>query len=74
MNGHDINPRVSNIFPWSCSQLGAKGKSNAETAMSLHLSPKTVETYRSRTMQKLAVHDLAGHVKFAPRHGVTGEE
>jgi DNA-binding NarL/FixJ family response regulator len=37
----------------------------------LFLSPKTVETYRSRMMQKLGIGDLHGRVEFAIQHGVT---
>jgi DNA-binding CsgD family transcriptional regulator len=39
-------------------QLIAEGKSSAQAATSLFLSPKTVDTYRSRLMQKLG-HDLS---------------
>jgi two-component system, NarL family, response regulator NreC len=52
-------------------QLVAEGKSSAEAAAMLFLSPKTVDTYRSRMMQKLGVSDLASLVKFAIQHGVT---
>ena len=52
-------------------QLVAEGKSSAQIAGILFLSPKTIETYRSRMMQKLAVRDLAGLVKFAIKHGLT---
>ncbi|MEK6743466.1 MAG: response regulator transcription factor [Nitrospirota bacterium] len=55
-------------------QLVVEGRSSAEIASAINLSPKTVETYRSRIMQKLDVHDVAGLVKFALQHGVTGEE
>jgi DNA-binding CsgD family transcriptional regulator len=37
----------------------------------LGLSPKSVDTYRSRIMLKLGVGDLPGLVKFAIRHGLT---
>ena len=52
-------------------QLVAEGKSSAEIADILFLSPKTVDTYRSRLMQKLGVEDLPSLVKFAIQHGVT---
>jgi len=55
-------------------QLVVEGRSSAQIAASINLSPKTVETYRSRIMQKLDVHDVAGLVKFALSHGVTGKE
>jgi DNA-binding NarL/FixJ family response regulator len=52
-------------------QLVVEGKSSKEIADILHLSPKSVETYRSRLMQKLGVHDIPGLVKFAIQHGLT---
>jgi PAS domain S-box-containing protein len=45
-----------------------EGKSSAEIADILHLSPKTVETYRSRIMGKLGVSNLTGLIKFATQH------
>lgn len=52
-------------------QLVVEGRSSADVAEVLFLSPKTVETYRSRIMQKLGVRDLTGLVKFAVQHGLT---
>jgi DNA-binding NarL/FixJ family response regulator len=48
-----------------------EGRTIAETARRLGLSPKSVETYRSRLMTKLEIDDLPSLVKFAIRHGVT---
>lgn len=52
-------------------QLVVEGKSSAEIAGILSLSPKTVETYRSRLMQKLNINDVPSLVKFAIQHGLT---
>jgi DNA-binding NarL/FixJ family response regulator len=52
-------------------RLVAEGKSNAEAAELLGLSPRSVETYRLRLMQKLELRDLPSLVKFAIRHGIT---
>ena len=52
-------------------QLTVEGKTTAEVAEILSLSPKTVETYRSRLMQKLEISDLPALVKFAIKHGLT---
>jgi two-component system, NarL family, invasion response regulator UvrY len=46
------------------------GMSSAAIGLELHLSPKTVDTYRSRLMAKLGVHDLANLVRVAVRLGV----
>jgi DNA-binding NarL/FixJ family response regulator len=55
-------------------KLVADGHSSAEIGTMLHLSPKTVDTYRSRMMQKLHVTDLAGVIKLAIQHGLTSLE
>jgi DNA-binding NarL/FixJ family response regulator len=52
-------------------QLVSEGKSSAEIADMMFLSPKTIETYRSRLMQKLGVSDIPSLVKLAIRYGVT---
>ncbi len=52
-------------------QLVVEGKSSTDISKTLSLSPKTVATYRSRLMDKLAIHDLPGLVKFAIKHGLT---
>jgi RNA polymerase sigma factor (sigma-70 family) len=52
-------------------QLVVEGKSSAEIAGILNLSPKTVESYRSRLMQKLEIDDLPSLVRFAITQGLT---
>ena len=52
-------------------RLVVDGNSSAKIGAVLHLSPKTVDSYRSRLMQKLQVKQLAGLVKFAVQHGLT---
>jgi DNA-binding NarL/FixJ family response regulator len=64
-----LSPREREIL-----QLVAEGKSSAQIAETIYLSPKTVETYRSRLMQKLGVSDLPSLVKFAILHGLTPPE
>ncbi len=48
--------------------LVAEGHTSAEIANQLFLSPKTVDTYRSRLMKKINVKDIPSLVKFAIRH------
>jgi DNA-binding NarL/FixJ family response regulator len=52
-------------------QLIVDGKSNAAAGSILGLSPRSVETYRARLMQKLGIDDLPTLVKFAIRQGIT---
>ena len=51
-----------------------EGRSSSEIADALHLSPKTVETHRSRLMAKLGVDNVIGLVKFAVQHGLAKPE
>jgi DNA-binding NarL/FixJ family response regulator len=51
-------------------QLIAEGKSTKEIAYQLNVSVKTVETHRAALMQRLDIHDIAGLVLYAVRHGV----
>jgi two-component system invasion response regulator UvrY len=47
--------------------LVVRGKSSAEIGELLHLSPKTVDSYRSRLMSKLNVSDVPALVRLAIR-------
>ena len=49
--------------------LVLRGKSSAAIADALYLSPKTVDSYRSRVMSKLGVYDLPALVRLAIREG-----
>ena len=51
-----------------------QGRTIAQTAQRLGVSPKSVETYRSRLMTKLGIEDLPSLVKFAIRYGITSLE
>jgi PAS domain S-box-containing protein len=51
--------------------LVVDGYTSAEIGGRLGLSPKSVDTYRSRIMTKLELEDLPSLVKFALRHGLT---
>jgi RNA polymerase sigma factor (sigma-70 family) len=57
-----LTDREKEIF-----QLLAEGKSNKEVATILDLSPNTVETHRTRIMQKLDLHSSAEIVLYAVR-------
>ena len=52
-------------------QLIVEGKSRSEIATALSLSMKTVDTYRSRMLDKLGIADVPSLVKLAMQHGLT---
>ncbi len=64
-----LSPREREIL-----QLVAEGKTSQQIGEILSISPKTVDTYRSRLMQKIRVDDVAGLIKFAIQHGVISLE
>jgi DNA-binding NarL/FixJ family response regulator len=61
-----LTPREREVL-----QLVVEGKTSAEIAQLLHLSPKTIETYRGTLMKKLEINDLPALVKFAIKQGLT---
>lgn len=50
--------------------LIAQSNSSKEVAAKLNISIKTSENHRANLMRKLGVHDVAGLVRFAIRHGL----
>jgi DNA-binding NarL/FixJ family response regulator len=52
-------------------KLVVEGNTSHQVATLLGLSPKSIDTYRSRLMTKLDVDHLPGLVKFAIRRGLT---
>jgi DNA-binding NarL/FixJ family response regulator len=64
-----LSPRERQVL-----QRIAEGQGAAEIASALSLSVRTVETYRARLMEKLAIRDVPALVKFAIRHGLTSLE
>lgn len=61
----NLSPRQREVL-----QLLAEGRSTKEIAADLGLSIKTVETHRAQIMERLAIHDVAGLVRFAIRTGL----
>lgn len=60
--GATLSPRERQILV-----MVARGKSSAAIGEELHLSPKTVDTYRSRLMAKLELADVPALVRWAIR-------
>ena len=61
-----LSPREREVL-----QLVVEGNTNAKIAEKLHLSPKSIATYRSRIMQKLNMPDLPSLIKFALQQDLT---
>jgi len=60
-----LSPRQSEIL-----KLVAEGKSMKQIALGLGISVKTVEAHRTALMARIDVHDIAGLVRFAVKHGL----
>jgi DNA-binding NarL/FixJ family response regulator len=60
-----LSPRERQIL-----LMVAQGLTSHAIGEALHLSPKSVDTYRSRLMKKLGLHDIAAIVKWAIREGL----
>lgn len=54
--------------------LTAMGYTRTEISAQLNIKPKTVDTYRSRAMQKLDLHSRAELVKFAVNTGILSHD
>lgn len=64
-----LSPRERQII-----LMVVQGQSSSAIGVTLHLSPKTVATYRSRLMRKLGVTDVPGLVRLAVRHKLIDAE
>ena len=60
-----LSPRERQIIA-----MVVRGQTSTVIGKTLHLSPRTVDTYRSRVMSKVGVSDLASLVRFAIRTGL----
>jgi len=54
--------------------LAAEGRTSAEIADRLFISPRTVETHRAHLMQKLGLKTQTDLIRFALRRGILPEE
>ena len=50
--------------------LVAEGRTNAQIAAVLRISPKTVDNHRTRLNEKLGVHSAAELLRYAAKHGL----
>ncbi len=54
-------------------QLVVEGHTTKHIAQTLNISVKTVETHRTKLMERLGIHDIPGLVRFAIRTGLITE-
>jgi two-component system response regulator NreC len=66
--GHVLSDREREVV-----KLTAEGHTAQQAADLMSLSPKTIETYRHRAMQKLGLGSRAELVRYALRAGLLGE-
>ena len=65
LSSEPLSPRERQVL-----QLVAESKSTKEVAAALNISVKTAETHRTRIMEKLDIHQVAGLVRYAIRCGL----
>jgi DNA-binding NarL/FixJ family response regulator len=65
----DLSPREKEIL-----QLITEENTGAEIAKMLSISEKTVEKHRANLMEKLNVHNIAGLVRLAIKHGLVSKD
>lgn len=64
-----LSPRERQIVA-----MVVRGQSSAAIGRELHLSPKTIDTYRSRLMAKLGTADVTALVRLAVLHGLVSAD
>ena len=62
-----LSPREREVI-----RLIAAGNSSKEIGRVLAISPRTVDTYRNRLMDKLGLHSVADVVRWAVERGMVG--
>lgn len=64
-----LTPRQRQVL-----QLIAQGRTTKEIAKELNISLSSAETHRTRLMERLDIHDVAGLVRFALLHGLVAPD
>jgi DNA-binding CsgD family transcriptional regulator len=60
-----LSPREREVL-----KLVVEGRTSKEIAVLIGVKPTSIDTYRSRIMDKLEIDDIASLVRLAIRHGV----
>ncbi|HUP61309.1 MAG TPA: response regulator transcription factor [Thermoanaerobaculia bacterium] len=64
-----LTPRQREVL-----RLIAQGLTSRQIALQLRIHIKTVESHRTELMRRLGIHDVAGLVRYAIRHGLAPAE
>ena len=70
-DGESGNPQSLSERERQVLESIAAGRSLADIAERLHLSPKTVSTHKMRLMEKLSIDNNADLIRYAIRHGLS---
>ena len=70
-NGKPLHETLS-VREFEVFERLARGRSVGDIAVELHLSPKTVSTYRRRVLEKLRLETTAQIIHYAARNGLGG--
>jgi DNA-binding NarL/FixJ family response regulator len=65
----ELTPRQREVL-----RLIAEGLGSRQIAQSLGIHVKTVDTHRTELMKRLGIHNVAGLVRYAVRHGVVSDD
>lgn len=70
LSGTDMSADPLTLRERTVLQMIADGNTTRQIAETLNVRVKTAESYRTRVMEKLDIHDTAGLVRYAVRRGV----
>jgi DNA-binding NarL/FixJ family response regulator len=64
-------PNLLTVRQREVLKMIADGASTRDIGVALNISVKTVEAHRAQIMAKIDVHDVAGLIRYAIRHGIS---
>lgn len=64
-------PNLLTVRQREVLKMIADGASTRDIGVALNISVKTVEAHRAQIMDKIDVHDVAGLIRYAIRHGIS---
>ena len=70
LSGKEVGPDPLSTREREVLQLVAEGRTTKEIATLLGVTVKSAESYRTRLMERLNIHETATLVRYAIRHGL----